>query len=82
MRTVVRTFRLTQTVSDQLAREAERGRTTSADVVRTAIAEYFEHWQTEAALLALEQRLNQRLDVQNKTLNTGLEKILSLAVPA
>ena len=82
MRTAVKSIRLTHPVCDQLEREAERKRTTTTDIVRIAVAEYFDHRQTEAALLALEQRLAQRLDAQHHTLHAGLEKILSLAVPA
>lgn len=82
MRTAVKSIRLTHPVCDQLQREAERNRTTTTDIVRIAVAEYFDRRQTEAALLALEQRLAQRLDAQHNTLHAGLEKILSLAVPA
>lgn len=82
MRTAVKSFRLTHPVCELLEREAEKKNTTTTDIVRIAVAEYFDHRQTEAALLALEQRLAQRLDAQHHTLHAGLEKILSLAVPA
>jgi hypothetical protein len=82
MRTAVRTYRLTHPVLDQLAREAERRKTHQAEIVREALSQYFEHRQLEAVLLGVEQRLAQRLDAQQQTLHHGLEKILSLAVPA
>lgn len=81
MRTAVRTFRLTHTVIDQLAQEAERRNSTLVDIVRIAITEYFEHRQTEAALLSLEQRLYARIDAHTQRLSTDLQKILSLAQP-
>ncbi len=82
MRTAVKSFRLTHPICEQLEREAERKHTTTTDIIRIAVAEYFDCRQNEAALLALEQRLAKRLDAQHHTLHAGLEKILSLAVPA
>lgn len=82
MRTAVRTFRLTNPVLDLLAKEAERRKTHQAEIVREALSQYFEHRQLETALLGIEQRLAQRLESQQQTLHHGLEKILSLAVPA
>jgi hypothetical protein len=82
MRTAVRTFRLTHPVIDLLAKDAERRQVNQADIVREALAKYFEGRQLEAALLGIEQRLAQRLDMQQQTLHQGLDKILSLAVPA
>lgn len=81
MRTAVRTFRLAHPVCDQIDREAERRRTTSADVVRLAIAEYFERKQVESALLAMERRLAERIDINAKHLADGIMEILNLATP-
>jgi hypothetical protein len=81
MRTTVRTIRFTHSLADQITREAERQKTTAADIVRTALSEYFEHRQTEAAMLGLEQRLVARLDAHGQHLSAGLQKILSLAEP-
>jgi hypothetical protein len=81
MATSVHTFRFTLTLANQLAREAERQRSTSSDIVRTALSEYFNHRQQEAALLSMEQRLVARLDAHGQHLSSGLQKILSLAEP-
>jgi hypothetical protein len=78
---IVRTFRFNHAIVDQIGREAERQKTTGADIVRLALAQYFEHRQTEATLLGLEQRLTARLDAQGQHLSAGLQKILSLAEP-
>ena len=82
MNTTVRTFRLTYATCDLLAKEAERRHSTQADIAREALSFYFDHRKLETALLGIEQRLTQRLDAQQQTLHHGLEKILSLAVPA
>ncbi len=79
MRTAVCTYRLTHGTVDQLAKEAERRRSTSVDIVRIAIAEYFQHRQMEAALLGLEQRMINRFDAHNRQLSAALEKIFALA---
>jgi hypothetical protein len=77
----VRTFRFSHALVEQLAREAERQKSTAADIVRTALAQYFDNRQTEAALLGLENRLISRLDAHGQHLSAGLQKILSLAEP-
>jgi hypothetical protein len=77
----VRTFRFTHAIVDQLGREAERQKTTGADIVRLALTQYFEHRQNEAALLGLEQRITARLDAHGQHLSSGLAKILALAEP-
>jgi predicted transcriptional regulator len=79
--TAVRTFRLSHSIVEQLGREAERQKTTGADIVRLALSQYFKNQQTEATLLGLEQRLVARLDAHGQHLSAGLQKILSLAEP-
>lgn len=81
MRTTVKTYRLTHAIADQLDREAERQRTTSADIVRTAIAQYFENQQQAAVTLSSEARILAHMDAQTKHISAGLAKILSLAEP-
>ncbi len=81
MRTAVRTFRLTHPVCDQIDKEAERRKTTSADVVRLAISEFFQRKQVESALLGMEQRLAERIDTNAKYLAAGITEILDLATP-
>lgn len=82
MLTKIQSLRLTPSIADQLAREAERQRTTVTDIMRLAITEYLGHRQAESALLSLEQRLTTRLDAHTQHLASGLAKILSMAEPA
>lgn len=82
MGTKIQSLRLTYAVADQLAREAERERTTVADIMRVAIAQYFDRRQHEAALLGLEHRLASRLDAHTHHISSGLAKILAMAEPA
>lgn len=81
MRTAVRTFRLTHPVCDQIDKEAERRKTTSADVVRLAISEFFQRKQVESALLAVEQRITARVDLNARMLADGIREVLDLATP-
>jgi hypothetical protein len=81
MRTAVRTFRLAHAVCDQIDKEAERRKTTSADVVRLAISEFFQRKQVESALLGIEQRLTARVDLNARMLADGIKEILDLATP-
>ena len=81
MRTAVRTFRLTHPVCELIDKEAERRRTTSADVVRLAISEFFQRKQVESALLAIEQRITARVDLNAQMLADGIKEILDLASP-
>lgn len=82
MRTTTRNIRLTYTMIDQIDREAERRKCSQVDIIREALAKYFEGRQLEAVLLGMEQRINHRLEAQNQCLNNGLQKILALAEPA
>jgi len=81
VRTAVRTFRLTHPVCDQIDKEAERRKTTSADVVRLAISEFFQRKQVESALLGIEQRITARVDLNARMLADGIREILDLASP-
>jgi hypothetical protein len=81
MRTTTRNIRLTHTLLDLIDKEAERRKCGQADIIREALARYFEGRQIEAAMLGLEQRLGHRLDLQNQRLTDGLQKIMSLAEP-
>jgi len=81
MRTAVRIFRLTHPVCDQIDKEAERRKTTSADVVRLPISEFFQRKQVESALLGMEQRITARVDLNARMLADGIKEILDLATP-
>jgi predicted transcriptional regulator len=79
MATETKTFRLSKSVCDQLAREAEKRNATAADVVRLAIADFFQRKQLEGNLLALEQRIIARIDANSLALADGIKEILDLA---
>jgi hypothetical protein len=81
MRTTVKTIRIPHSLNDQIVREAERQRTTAADIHRLALTQYFDRRLSESALLGIEQRLTARLDAHGQLVSTGLAKILSLAEP-
>lgn len=82
MRTTTRNIRLTYATLDLIDKEAARCKCNQADVIREALAKYFEGRQLEAMLLGSEQRISQRIDQQSQRLTDGLQQILTLAVPA
>lgn len=81
MRTAVRTIRLTHPVCDQIDKEAERRKTSSAEIVRLALVDYFQRKQVESAFLAVEHRVNQRIDINANYLAEGIKEILDLLQP-
>ena len=82
MRTAPRTIRFTHPVIDRLDREAKAKNCTSSDIVRLAIAQYFDAQQTESALRALEARLIERIDAHGNHLHAAIGQILELAEPS
>jgi hypothetical protein len=81
MTTETKTYRLSKSTCAQLEREAEKRNTTSAEIVRLAIADYFQRKQFEGNLLAMEQRILARVDANAQALADGIKEILDLAAP-
>jgi hypothetical protein len=81
MRTAVKTIRFTHPIADLLSKEAEKRNVTVSDIVREAISDHFEHRQAEALILALEMRIAAKIDSNTQFINSGIQKILSLAQP-
>lgn len=82
MSTTARTYRLPNPVCTLLAAEAEKQKTSEAEIVRRAIAQYFETSQAEAALTALEHRVLTHVDSRTQHLAVMMQHIISLATPA
>lgn len=81
MTTETKTYRLSKSTCAQLEREAEKRNTTAAEIVRLAIADYFQRKQFEGNLLAMEQRIVARVDANARALADGIKEILDLAAP-
>lgn len=82
MRTAVRTIRLTHPLCDQIDKEAERRKISSAHVVRLALVEYFQRKQFESAFTAIEHRLRERIDLNSNYLAEGIKEVLDQLQPS
>lgn len=81
MRTAVRSIRLTHPLAEQIDKEAERRNTSSAEIVRVALSDFFQRKQVEAAFLSVEQRLRERIDLNANYLAEGIKEILDQIQP-
>lgn len=77
--TVAKTYRLPTGLYSLISQEAETLKTTEADVVRQALRQYFSRRQEENALLALEARLSDKIDMNTQRVAAMLREIISLA---
>lgn len=82
MRTAVRTIRLTHPICDQIDQEAERRKTSSAEIVRLALVDYFQRKQFESSFLSIEHRISERIDLNATYLAEGIKEILDQLQPA
>ena len=79
--TVAKTYRMSAGVHALIVTEAERLRSSEADVVRMAIRQFFDHRQKLDHMESVERRITERIDAQSQRLTILVERILSLAQP-
>lgn len=79
--TIAKTYRIPAGIYALVITEAERLKTTEADVVRLAIRRYFDDRQLQDRLEACEQRLTTSINAQGERLGQLIGQILSLAQP-
>lgn len=77
--TIAKTYRFSTGLYTLITTEAEKLKTTEADVVRLALRSYFDEKQKQDLLLALEGRLSARVDAQAQRLTMLVQQIISLA---
>lgn len=78
---ITKTIRINKNICDFIDKEADAKNVSAADVIRTALADYFLAKQFQASLLAMEQRIVQRIDTTSSALADGITEILDLASP-
>lgn len=80
-KTLAKTYRFSVGLYALLSSEAERLKTSEADVVRLSLRNYFDDRQKDDQLMVLEQRIIKRLDVQSNRIVSMLQQVLALAQP-
>lgn len=78
---LTKTVRLNKNICDFVDREAEAKNISSAEVIRNALSDYFLSKQFQSSLLAMEQRIIQKVDTNSRALADGIGEILDLASP-
>ena len=78
---ITKTIRINENICDFIDKEAEAKNISAADVIRNALADYFLAKQFQASLLAMEQRIVQRIESNSHALAEGIQEILDLASP-
>lgn len=80
-KTLAKTYRFSVGLYALLSSEAERLKTSEADVVRLSLRNYFDDRQKDDQLMVLEKRIIKRLDVQSNRIVSMLQQVLALAQP-
>lgn len=81
IKTVAKTYRFSAGLHSLITSEAERLKTSEADVVRLALRSYFDDRQKQDQLTGLEERLITRLDAQSQRIAKMLQQVMAMAQP-
>jgi hypothetical protein len=79
--TLAKTYRMPAGIHALITNEAEKLKTSEADIVRIALRHYFDDRVQEETLTVLEQRISTRIDAQGERLGHLIGEILKLAKP-
>lgn len=79
--TIAKTYRMPAGIHVAIVEEAERLKTSEADVVRMALRSYFESHQQNEVIEATEARIVARIDAQGERLGHLIGEILAMAQP-
>lgn len=80
-KTIAKTYRFSAGLHSLIVSEAERLKTTEADIVRLALRNYFDERQKQDQLAGLEERIIHRLDAQSQRLAKMVQHVITLAQP-
>jgi hypothetical protein len=78
-KTIAKTYRMPASIHTRIVDEAEKHRTSEADIVRMALRQYFDDRQQHDALAASETRIVRRIDAQGERQVALISEILKLA---
>lgn len=79
--TVAKTYRFSSALYMLIVDEAEKTKSSEAEVVRLALRRHFESRQDEERLNALESRLATKIDSQTKRLALLIQQVIAMAQP-
>jgi hypothetical protein len=79
--TVAKTYRLPAALYKLISAEAEKTKTTEAEVVRLALRQHFTNIQDVARMNALETRILASIQLKAKNLEELINQVIALAQP-
>ncbi len=79
--TVAKTYRFSTALHKLIVDEAERTKTSEAEVVRLALRRHFENQQEVARLEAMELRLAAAIKTNGKQLDSLIRQVIAMAQP-
>lgn len=81
IKTVAKTYRFPAGLYALIVTEAEKHRTTEADIVRLALRNYFDDRIKQDYLAGVEGRVTARLDAQSQRIVKMLQQVMAMAQP-
>lgn len=81
IKTIAKTYRFSVGLHALIVSDAERLKTTEADIVRLALRNYFDERQKQDQLAGVEERVIARLDAQSQRIAKMLQQVMALAQP-
>lgn len=79
--TVAKTYRFPAALYKLIVVEAERTKTSEAEVVRLALRQYFINLQDDARMNALEARILSSIELKTQQLEALINQVIALAQP-
>ena len=81
IKTIAKTYRFSAGLHTLIVSEAERLKTSEADIVRLALRNYFDDQNKQDHLAGVEQRVIARLDAQSQRIAKMLQQVMAMAQP-
>jgi hypothetical protein len=79
--TVAKTYRFPAALYQLIVAEAEKTKTSEAEVVRLALRQHFTNMQDDARLNALEARILASIQLRTQRIETLINQVIALAQP-
>jgi hypothetical protein len=81
IKTIAKTYRFSAGLHALIVSDAERLKTTEADIVRLALRNYFDDRNKQDQLAGVEERVIARLDAQSQRIAKMLQQVMAMAQP-
>lgn len=79
--TVAKTYRFSSALYNLIVEEAEKSKTSEAEVVRLALRNHFKSLHEKARIDALEQRVISSIETHSQQLASLVKQVIALAKP-